>query len=799
MTPVDAIGLARSGPLIPVAGIIVLALMFGFVALVASRRPVRERWAWLLPEIGVAAALTLLHILFFWQPYRTPALVPRGGGDMASFYYPLHAFAAQEIQAGRFPFWNPYHFSGTPHLANFQAATLYPPNVLAYLLFQPFEYANLELLVIGHFLLASYAAYWLGRSLGIGRAGSILTAVVYAYSGFLVAHLGHYTIVATASWAPFVLAALIATIRLDSWFTAILGVIPLAFMILGGHQPTLLMTLTIAAAVVAFELWRGTREHTPNSHWRPTFVQRSRLFAPLVSRLHARLDDRTVASYASILPKLTVMTVLALGLTAPALGPSLELIQHTVRAELDYGTATSFSVQPIALIHLVVPTVFGSNPTDYWGSFSNTEIWGYTGVLALALAAYGVSVRPSRVRIFWLLVAVTSLLYLIGPFASLHGWAYAFVPGYDRIRAAGRAYMFFDLAIAVLAGFGLHALLLDRTQWTPRQWLATKWSTIGLGGALLIVVGFVVPLLASRVLGVNDPGNRPVIALDNVNLLAIWLALGLGVLIPAWRGRLTGRLLAFAVVAVVVVDLFHATAPFNPTTDPILSGYRHPEAVAFLRDQVRTQGPFRILATTAAWQPELAVLAQLESADGAFDPLAIKAYDDYRSAAIANPLSDEMRSLNVRYVITGAEDAAPAPGYEPVLRTTDGLVIWEAPAWNPRAWLEGGTGSVTVSEFSPGRVELQVSTSTGGTLIVSQVNYPGWRATADGAPVTIETFNGVLQAIDLPPGTDTVTLSFQPRAWTLWLAISAISAVLWFVAIPLSLRRGSVGRDDSLA
>ena len=100
---------------------------------------------------------------------------------------------------------------------------------------------------------------------------------------------------------------------------------------------------------------------------------------------------------------------------------------------------------------------------------------------------------------------------------------------HNRIRAAGRAYLFVDLAVAMLAGFGLDTLLRGRTGWTARERASLKWGLIALGLALGAMVLVAIPLMASRILSVNEPGNRPVIALDNLNLLALWLALGLGV------------------------------------------------------------------------------------------------------------------------------------------------------------------------------------------------------------------------------------------------------------------------------
>jgi hypothetical protein len=484
------------------------------------------------------------------------------------------------------------------------------------------------------------------------------------------------------------------------------------------------------------------------------------------------------------------MAAIALGLSAPALGPMLELTRHTARGGLSYEAASEFAVEPVAMLHMVLPTLFGSNPTDYWGAFSNTEVWGYTGVLALALAAYGVAVCTTRTRTFWLLIVVLAVLYMLGPFASLHGWAYAFLPGFDRIRAAGRAYLFVDLAVALLAGFGLQALIRDRVTWEARQLRMTRLGLIGLAGALATVLLFLIPLMASRVVGVNDPGNRPVIALDNLTLLALWLLLGLGVGLAVWRGALAGGVLLVVVVAVTLLDVFHATAPFNPTNQPLLEGFEHPQVVEFLRQREAEQGPFRIEASAPAWQPDLARLADLEDVGGLVDPLALRSYEAFLKRARADRAGEQYRALNVRYLIAGADQEPPGDAFAQAFTSDDGLIVWEYLDPLPRAWIEDTEAAATVVTARPGLLRLTLPSETqGGRLIVSQVNYPGWTAKVDGVAVDIVDYQGTLQAVELPAGASEVELTFRPTGWTIWVTIAALSGLAWLVGVIALARR----------
>ena len=80
-----------------------------------------------------------------WQSYSFLGYAPGGvphkaqGIDVVRMMYPWKNFSLDIIKSGQFPFWNPYNFSGNPHLANFQTAIFYPLNIVFFLF--PFKFA----------------------------------------------------------------------------------------------------------------------------------------------------------------------------------------------------------------------------------------------------------------------------------------------------------------------------------------------------------------------------------------------------------------------------------------------------------------------------------------------------------------------------------------------------------------------------------------------------------------------------------------------------------------------------------
>ena len=75
------------------------------VLLLAAGVPrVRRRWPGMRAEMGMLGLLTALFCLFFWRLlFEQGVAIPKGGGDFNSFYYPLSAFAANQIQTRAFP------------------------------------------------------------------------------------------------------------------------------------------------------------------------------------------------------------------------------------------------------------------------------------------------------------------------------------------------------------------------------------------------------------------------------------------------------------------------------------------------------------------------------------------------------------------------------------------------------------------------------------------------------------------------------------------------------------------------
>ena len=803
----------QSGPLLSLP--LLFAGLVLWLALLAGTIHFRRRWTWLLPEFVALSGLLLAQLLFFWRPLLTSTQVPNGGGDLVSFYFPLQAFAAAQIQHGHFPLWNPYLHAGMPQFANFQTAMLYPPNLIVWLLIRPFTYQTLELLVIAHYLLASIGTYLLARSLGQRRHAALLAGIVFAYSGFLVAHLGHYTMLATAAWLPWLLLVVRHLALKRSWLWAFATGCVVFLATTAGHQQALLFDLTVAGLWWLF--WIGERE----DFWsggleRDWDAVLRRMLRPFVTNA------------------LRAIAALAFGLllAAPVVLPSLQLSQLSVRTQLSYEQSTEFSAEPIALLQFVLPKAFGSNPMDYWGPFSNGEVWGYAGVVTLVLVALALALRPSRLRLFLGALAAIALCYALGPFTPVQGWVFRFAPLYNLVRAPARAFLFVDLSLALLAGFGTQELS-GCLRSDPRRRAIVRSASRALLIIISALVFFALPLIYSLVIGASDPLNRPMIVIDGVYLLIFYLA---GTLVLLWAvasGRLRGAAIGLLALSLVTLDLFGANASFNPVSADLTAGFRHPEAVSFLQAKQQSDGPFRIDVATVAWQPDLATLAGLYDIGGTFDPMQLKSYDQARSAVAGNRNLHLYDLLGTRYLITDANAVAPGPEFTPALKTGDGLMLWENTEALPRVWLPpkvqpmslddaraairepsfdprgevylsggdapkiSGSGSARITEYDPDVVRIRVDANGPAVLVLADVNYRGWTASVDGRSTPVATADGLFRAVTVPAGTHEVVFRFRPPLLFASIALSLLGVLLGAAMLGYGLYRRHLWATDS--
>jgi len=591
--------------------------------------------------------------VFAWEPWKSYAAqvgvdVPHNGLvlDLYIQNYVWKQFIVESLRARELPLWNPYILGGVPFLAAGQHSALYPFSAVFYVLPLWAAYGWFAAL---HLFLAGAFTYFLARTLGVSRGGSVIAGVAFMFGGFMVIRNVFPMIVAAAVWLPLILAVVERIVRQGEqtslrpggyipWL--VLGALGFGMVCLAGH-PEMYYYVGIAAAL--FAAWRlaGLALHT--RHW-GTVV-------------------RTTLALAG-------MALVGVGLGSAQWLPLLDLVQHNFReGAVTLEEVLGWAYPPRRIISLLMPDFFG-NPTHhdyldvytwdrvrvtvnalgepiqtiYWGIKNYVEGASYVGVLPLLLAGIAVLRPKGRHVSFFLGLGAVSLAFMFG---SRLYWVIFQLPGLNQVHSPFRWVYLYTLSIAVLAGMGVDALGArgnhpvpapdtegssdlgsadpDAAEGDPRggerSWnlgaarlgawldrLATTWvpATAVAGGlAVLTMLGLSLVAkeraaeLAERVMmrmalapqAFSD--GRMFYSYQFRNLLIFGVALlAAGVVLTLRRRAAWRRVWVGLAVLVVFGELYVIGHEFFPAVDPSLVGYRTP-VVDFLLSE---QDPYRITA-----------------------------------------------------------------------------------------------------------------------------------------------------------------------------------------------------------
>ncbi len=86
------------------------------------------------------------------------------------------------------------------------------------------------------------------------------------------------------------------------------------------------------------------------------------------------------------------------------------------------------------------------------------------------------------------------------------------------------------------------------------------------------------------------------------------------------------------------------------------------------------------------------------------------------------------------------------------------------------------TNTIVFEHFGADKIDLTVTSETGGLLVLSELDAPGWQAYLDGERVDTHTVNGIFRGVVVPPGESEVEFRYELRSLRIGLAISAVAA-----------------------
>ncbi len=738
--------------------------------------------------------------------------------DLTWIHYPRHIFAAGEWLAGRVPLWDPYEDTGIPLLAEAQVGVLYPLSVLFLSALSPS--LELSLFILLHITLAAFFTFALARALSLSRAAATLAGLAYGGGGFLMGQVPNLNIMTGAVWLPLILYGLIETLRRRRWFVAMLAGVPLALQILTAQPQIVFYTLVI---IVGYGLYRIIAEPQPRT--------------PLRSIL---------------LVGLVILTGLLLA--APQLLPTFELQQLSVRSqERDLGFLTETSLRPIMLLNLLLPGLFGSNVTGFRGGDPFQEVFIYIGLIPLLLVPFSWGQRHRRDAFFFHLLLVASLLLALGRFTPLYEYLIQYLPGFSLFRIPARWLMGVNLALAILAGFGLEQL--RQTGLSRREllgllggglvlllalgamWLLQaellRWSEATLGEfrqrlfqtaidrTFRLDETFRQARLFGGLLGLRVPALLLVVNLAGAMLLFSLLAMR----------RVTFNTLATGLILLTTLDLIAAGGTTINPTKPSHWWHQLSGGAAYVLDNVGEARVFPLgmgseEATVSHLGQYFPSVYRVRSAGGHGSSLLSARYETFLDEA--DPVL-AIQVVGVRYLLTLGQMGADVAATYPLAYRDGASFVYENETPLPRAFIvheitpvdspdaalphlqnrsfdpaqtvvieathppppQPAAGSrAAITNEHPQLVEIEARLEAPGYLVLLDTYYPGWQATVDDQPTPIYPANYIGRAIFLPAGTHTVRFVYRPWSFRVGVGLFGLTCLAIGLAAFVDRQKG---------
>lgn len=729
--------------------------------------------------------LAVAVVLFNWKTLLTDQFTTILGSEGVNLTYGWLHFWVHSVRQGHLPLWDPYAFAGRPFYGEILPSNFFPLQ-LFFALF-PFTREGLisprlyhVVLALTH-LLCAYFMFGLLREFRCSRFASFVGACAFSMGGLLVRMMWP-PYVESCIWLPAIFLFLLRALRAPSRNRALIeaALSGLCFgmsILIGGLNFCIMQGIFVVTAILFYGACETSRDADGGGS--PGSPNRS-------------------ANWKRIGRILAVFLLVSGAAGAVQMLPAWEYSKLTMRF-IDGGAFPSGAKIPY---HRLNPGMWpqsiltGLFPTAFGGSLGGGETWPYyIGALPFFLAIVGIWRRWSNLWVRYLTgLAVVTFAYSLGEFSLLNGVLYAVVPFLWVARSPSRFLYLVSFALAVLAAFGLDTLLdksIPASSWAPAKRIL-KWIAIACGAALLI------------------PGLFSQVSIGIWNAFSIILILASCGCLAYLIHRSAGPWFRVIVACLILFDLasFSWLAADKTQLDRTHGELEQMVSLGPPSKFIKAQPGLYRTRVAVPGEPNIGDIYSVQTVWGGGATLLTEFAQLWSK--------DDL--LNVRYLIKPASTPDPGAVYQDAH-----WKVYLNPNAYPRAWVvhktiversydagvdlhqeatveaplpqtleptESPSDSVQFRSYEADRMLMDVNSSGGGMLVLSEKYYPGWRATVNGNPAKIFRVDGAFRGILVPRGQSSVKLHFVPLIVYVGGALSILAFLVVFAVAFVAWRRG---------
>lgn len=328
-------------------------------------------------------------------------------GPFAWHHEPAAILNRESFRAGEWPLWNPYNATGTPNAADMQAGSFTPMPFLFYLFPNQLGW---DMFFLMRLFIAGLFTYLFTRLLKISIAGSLVAAIGFMLSSYLVSYItmNHLNV---EIMLPVIMYFTQRLLLFDDKFSYIGLPLSISLSVTGGMPESTVMIMFLAISYFLFSLYK-------KSNWLPLLVKYI-LF----------LGIAALTSAVTWLPFL-----------------EYERLSWNIHHDLVGG----WSLPLKSTIAILIPNYFGS-PRQNWAGFPVSKIGSFLSTSLLMLAV-GVKrdLKNNRYIIFFLIILFLITLKSLG-FFNFFGQ----LPLINKVIIYKYGAPLYLFSLSVIAGYAL--------------------------------------------------------------------------------------------------------------------------------------------------------------------------------------------------------------------------------------------------------------------------------------------------------------------------------------------------------
>jgi hypothetical protein len=731
----------------------------------------------------------LVNFFSPWNAYQGFAGPVKNGAmpDILTQIVPWKIFTIDTLKSGQIPLWNPYTFSGTTHLANYQSSVLTPFNLLFFIL--PFITAW-NLLVLLQPLLAGIFMFFYARTLKFSNLAALISSISFMFCGFIVTWMAYGTLGYAILYLPLALFAIEKYYSTEKLRYLLLLSVTLPLSFFSGH-----FQISIYFAGIVF-----------------TYL----IFKSLISKNKKNL--------------FITLLYFAIGLlfTLPQVFPSIEAYMQSLRSTIFNKIETI----PWGYWATVLAPDFYGNPVTRNDWFGHYAEWNaYLGLVPLMLGVYalGLIKKNKHVAYFFGVSIIAILFSFQSPIIDM--LVFLKIPVIST-SAASRVIILFSFSFAFLAGSGFDKLLNDFKE----KKLKTIFGVPLLFGVLFIILWITV--LGKMFL----PLDKIIVARQNLILptiffISTFVVIALSVLLNNFKHGIFVKIAMFLLVLLVAFDMYRFAVKWMPK-DPQKFVYPN---IPVSNELSKLSGVDRVVSNLGG---EATIYYKLPSLEG-YDAVYNQRYGEFMAALDKGNLEESARSV-VAFPKNGlySKQGMDLLGVKYVLhKFSDDHAGWTFPYWNypnsfsliyddgvyqifnnkdafPRVFLANkyivrkdpqqilltmftlgnnlknevvleenpnikldGSGSVNIKNYTANKIFIEANSNGNTMLFISDSYNSGWKAFVDGKEAKIYRADFSFKSIVLPKGKHMVEFIFMPLSFYLGLIGAGIGLIIMLMDI----------------